>query len=68
MRVLTISNHQLRDGGIAYLHEKRIGGKGGLVLESLLELDGVRPMVYSIPGSQKEGFQPVYQLTFRLVE
>jgi len=60
VRVLTISNHQLRDGGIAYLHEKRIGGKGGLVLESLLELDGVRPMVYLTQGPWKEESQPIH--------
>ena len=64
MRVLTISNHQLRDGGIAYLREKRMGGRGGLVLKSLLELDGVHPMVYSILGPRKEEFQPSCQLPF----
>jgi hypothetical protein len=58
--VLTISDIQLRAVVIAYLHEKRMGGRGGLVLKNLPGLDGVRPMVYSIPRPQKGGFQPIY--------
>jgi hypothetical protein len=45
---------------IAYLHEKRMGGRGGLVLKNLLGLVGVRPMVYSILGPQKEESRPIY--------
>jgi hypothetical protein len=47
---------------IAYVHEKRMGGRGELVLVSRLEWVGVRPMVYSIPRPQREEFRPIYQL------
>jgi len=43
----------------AYLHEKRMGGKGELVLASRLELVEVRPMVYSTQGPRKEESQPI---------